>query len=54
MAVVPMGTGITWGSVTINSSAPSGSGTIDKGYFNFNHDVFHTITVIIMEIGVFT
>ena len=34
------GTGITWGSVTINSSAPSGSGTIDKGYFNFNHDVF--------------
>ena len=34
------GTGITWGSVTINSSAPNGSGTIDKGYFNFNHDVF--------------
>ena len=39
MAVV-RGTGITWGSGTINSSAPSGSGTIDKGYFNFNHDVF--------------
>ena len=34
------GSGITWGSVTINSSAPTGSGTIDKGYFNFNHDVF--------------
>ncbi len=34
------GGGITWGSVTINGSAPNASGRIDDGYFNLYDDVF--------------
>jgi|MDTB01.2.fsa_nt_gb hypothetical protein len=29
------GSGITWGSIAIGGSQPSGSGTLDSGYFNF-------------------